>query len=83
MLGSMPRIHRLSNCTLYIHARNEHPPPHLHALGPGWEVVVAIRTREIRRGWAPPADLREILSWVVDNETYLLEKWDEFNERDD
>jgi hypothetical protein len=82
MLGSMPRVHRLSNSSVYVHARNEHPPPHFHAIGPDWEVVIHIESRTIRKGWAPRADLSEVLIWAEANETYLLQKWDEFNERD-
>jgi len=82
MLGSMPRVHQLTNSNVYVNARNEHPPPHFHALGRGWEVVIYIRTREIRKGWAPRADLREIRTWAETNEAYLLQKWDEYNERD-
>jgi hypothetical protein len=78
----MPRIHQLSNSNVYVHARNEHPPPHFHAIGPDWEVVIYIRTREVGRGWAPRVDLTEILTWAATNEAYLLQKWDEYNERD-
>lgn len=78
----MPRIHKLSNCNVYVHARNEHPPPHFHALGPDWEVVIYIRTLEVRRGWAPNSDLFEIVGWAKNNEGFLLQKWDEYNDRD-
>lgn len=78
----MPRVHRLSNSAIYIHARNEHPPPHYHQMGPDWEVAVYIRTRQIREGWAPPADLLEGLEWAAKNTALLLKKWVEYNERD-
>jgi hypothetical protein len=73
MLSSMPRVHRLSNSTIYVHARREHPPPHFHQNGPGWEVVI---------GWAPRADLLEALQWAAAHKDFLLGKWDEYNERD-
>jgi len=80
--GSMPRVHKLSNCRVYVHARREHPPPHFHAIGPDWEIVIEIRTLEIRKGDAPPADKTEILEWARHSQEYLLDKWDEYNERD-
>ncbi|MGA8494193.1 MAG: DUF4160 domain-containing protein [Xanthobacteraceae bacterium] len=78
----MPRVHDLSNSKVYVHARREHPPPHYHQMGPGWEVVVYIRTLQIRDGWAPPADLLEGLQWAAQSKNFLLRKWDEYNERD-
>jgi hypothetical protein len=78
----MPRVHRLSNSTIYVHARREHPPPHFHQNGPGWELVVYIRTLEIREGSAPRADLAECLQWAAANRDFLLQKWEEYNERD-
>jgi uncharacterized protein DUF4160 len=80
--GGMPRVRQLSNSNLYVHARREHPPPHFHVMGRGWEVVISIRSLEIRRGWAPRADLDEILTWAAANETFLLRKWNEYNERE-
>ena len=78
----MPRVHRLSNSNVYVHARGEHPPPHYHQNGPGWEVVVYVNSLQIREGWAPRADLLEGLQWAVQNKSFLLEKWVEYNERD-
>jgi hypothetical protein len=80
--AGMPRVHTLSNSRVYVHARREHPPPHFHVIGPGWEISLDIRTLEVRRGSAPPADSREILEWARANQAYLLERWDEYNERD-
>jgi|SRR5262245_22270656 len=80
--GLMPRVHTLSNSRVYVHARREHPPPHFHVNGPGWEVVIEIRTLQIRKGWAPAADLAEALEWARNNQGFLLERWDYYNERD-
>jgi hypothetical protein len=80
--GFMPRVHKLSNSNVYVHARNEHPPPHFHVYGPGWEVVIFIRSLTIMDGHAPKADLLEVLHWAATNKDFLIEKWEEFNERD-
>jgi hypothetical protein len=78
----MPFIRQLSNCRIYIHVRGEHPPPHIHAWNPAWEVVFNIRTFDVRRGSAPMADHREIRDWVKENTEFLLRRWEEINERD-
>ena len=78
----MPCIYKLSNSKIYVHARREHPPPHFHQIGPDWEVSVYVRSLEVRRGWAPRADLAEAVAWAKANQDYLLRKWSEFNERD-
>ena len=80
-LGPMPRVHRLNNCNVYVHP-GDHAPPHFHALGPDWEVVLDIQTLEIRKGSAPLPDLRQIKEWSAQNREYLLNKWSEYNERD-
>jgi hypothetical protein len=78
----MPCVHVLSNAKVYVHARGEHPPPHFHLVGPGWGASIDIRTLEVIRGSAPGADLKEAKEWATANRAYLLEKWDEYNERD-
>jgi hypothetical protein len=78
----MARVHQSSNWTVYVHARREHPPPHFHVYGPGWSVVIYVRTLEVRRGSAPPATLKDILEWARTQQDYLLRRWDELNERD-
>jgi hypothetical protein len=79
----MPCVHRLSNSKVYVHARGEHPPPHFHLVGPGWDANIYIRTLEVFKGWAPRTDLAEAKEWAGNNQAYLLQKWSEYNERDD
>lgn len=78
----MPRVHKLRNSGIYVHARREHPPPHFHQIGRGWEVSIYIHTLEVRRGWAPRSDLVEAIEWASANRSLLLQKWNEYNERD-
>lgn len=79
----MPIVHRLSNSRVYVHARGEHPPPHFHLVGPGWNASIDIATLVIIKGDAPRADLIEAITWAHANRKLLLAKWSEFNERDD
>lgn len=78
----MPRVQRLSNSTVYVHARREHPPPHFHVIGPGWEIKIETRAFKVMRGYAPPSDLAEIKQYWATHRQLLLDKWDEYNERD-
>ncbi len=78
----MPLVHTLSNSRIYVHARREHPPPHFHLVGPGWDASVDIRTLAVVKGSAPPADLAEAKTWATANRVHLLAKWSEYNDRD-
>jgi hypothetical protein len=44
----MPRIARLANVSIYIHA-DDHAPPHFHVVGPDTDVKVAIETLQVIR----------------------------------
>ena len=79
----MPCIHRLGNAKIYVYARGEHPPPHFHLLGTGWEAVIDIKTLTVTRGSAPSTELAEAIQWATDNKQMLQDKWSELNERDD
>jgi hypothetical protein len=79
----MPLVHALSNSRVYVHARGEHPPPHFHLVGPGWDASVDIETLVVVKGWAPRSDLAEAIGWAADNRKLLFAKWSEYNERDD
>jgi hypothetical protein len=67
----------------FEYARGEHPPPHFHLVGPGWEAVIDIATMRVTRGEAPGSDLAEAIEWAKANTRVLLNKWSELNERDD
>jgi Domain of unknown function (DUF4160) len=79
----MPCVRQLSNSKVYVYARGEHPPPHFHLVGPGWEAVIDIATLRVTRGEAPSGDLAEAINWARANKQPLLDKWSELNERDD
>jgi uncharacterized protein DUF4160 len=79
----MPLVHTLSNSRVYVHARGEHPPPHFHLVGRGWNASIDINTLIVVKGSAPRADLAEAIEWADANREHLLAKWSEYNERDD
>jgi hypothetical protein len=80
----MPCVHTFGlKIKVYVHARQEHPPPHFHLVGPGWDAAVDIRTLEVKRGMVPRSELAAVRKWAAENRAYLLAKWEEYNERDD
>jgi hypothetical protein len=80
--GKMPCVHTLNNAKVYVHARGEHPRPHFHLTGPNSDASIDIRTLAVVKGQASRTDLAEAREWAKDNQDYLLEKWREYNERD-
>jgi hypothetical protein len=79
----MPCVHAFSQkIKVYVHARQEHPPPHFHLVGPGWDAAIDIRTLEVTRGAVPRSDLATAKKWAAGNQAYLLQKWKEYNERE-
>jgi hypothetical protein len=77
----VPKIARLSNVSIYVHA-DEHAPPHFHVWGPNSDAQVRIDNLQIMNGQIHRADQREIFNWAFDNQGLLQSKWDEYNERD-
>ena len=57
----------------------DHNPPHVHVVGPDFEMLVAIRDGSVLTGAAPARVRRTALRWIAGNRTALLEKWDMFH----
>jgi hypothetical protein len=55
---------------------NDHPPAHVHVIGPGWVVVVNLLGPEVREaiGCNEP-EARRALRLVAEHRTSLLEAW--------
>ena len=62
-----------------IFQTGDHPPPHFHAEFGNDEATFYIDTGEMKEGYLPPQDLREVNRWYrragVDQ---LKEAWDEY-----
>ncbi len=77
----MPNLLRVGNFRLVIFP-NDHEPPHVHAIGPGWDVKIALgngeeikpRLLEIK-GNAKLPDLRKALIAVDRRATELWSTW--------
>ena len=53
----------------------DHPPPHVHLIGGGVEVMLSLETVEVMTGKAPPLIIKEALAWVAAHQVQLLEDW--------
>ena len=54
---------------------NDHGPAHFHAIIGGEEVLIAIRTLEVRRGALPPGKLRQVVDWARTHQAELALNW--------
>lgn len=71
----MPTILRREGLRVAIYP-NDHPPAHVHAIGPGWVVVVNLLGPEVREaiGCNEP-EARHVLRLVAEHREALLEAW--------
>jgi hypothetical protein len=55
---------------------NDHPPAHVHVIGPGWVVVVNLLGPEVREviGCTEP-EARRVLRLIAEHRTVLMEAW--------
>ena len=72
----MPTALRAGGLRFVIYPNN-HPPAHVHAIGPGWAVVVDLRGPEVREVVGPCAerDARWVLDFARERRAALLEAW--------
>lgn len=79
--GSMPTILRIGGLRFVVYP-NDHPPAHVHVIGPGWTVVVNLHGQELRAVIGPCSqrDARRVLDLVAEHGTVLLEGWRRFHD---
>lgn len=80
----MPRIHRLSDCSICMYA-NDHAPPHFHVrFNDGRQALIAIEDLSLLTGFGGSAvsrrELCEAIEWASQNRPQLLAKWKELNQ---
>ena len=76
----MPTILRSVGLRVVIYP-NDHPPAHVHVIGPDWEVVInliGLEVREVIDG--SDRDARRALRLVSDNRVTLLNAWRRIHE---
>jgi hypothetical protein len=71
----MPTVLRIEGLRVVIYP-NDHPPAHVHVIGPGWVVVVNLLGPDVREaiGCNEP-EARRVLRLVADHQAVLMEAW--------
>jgi len=76
----MPTVMRINGLRVVIYP-NDHPPAHVHVLGPGWVVVINLIELELREaiGCNEP-EARRVLRLIANHRTALLDAWRRFHD---
>lgn len=71
----MPTVLRIDGLRVVIYP-NDHSPPHVHVIGPGWVVVIVLAEPAVREAiGCSEADARRALDLVADHQAALMEAW--------
>jgi hypothetical protein len=70
----MPEISRFLGIIIRMY-RDEHPPPHFHAVYGGFSAQISIQSPAILRGKLPPRVLGYVIEWAVLHEAELQRNW--------
>jgi hypothetical protein len=75
--GQMPTVLRFRNVSVRIYPR-DHPPAHVHAVGPGWVVVINLQEMTIREvlGDTNIEEANHVLREVAKYRDVLLAAWE-------
>jgi hypothetical protein len=74
----MPEIDRISGIRICVFSR-DHLPPHFHAFYGEYEALVTIRDGSVFAGELPRKKMREILAYLAENQSDLLEIFYQLN----
>lgn len=77
---ALPTIQRFGAITMRIYA-DDHRPPHVHIVGPDFQVLVRISDLSVIAGEARRSQIAEALTWARAHREFLALKWAELNER--
>lgn len=68
-------IHRFRNARIAMFF-GDHPPAHVHLLGPGFKVSIEVATLKTK-GRAEPSAVAEAKVWIVSNRESIMRTWTE------
>ena len=71
----MPEISRFLGISIRMY-RDEHPPPHFHAIYNEWAAQISIRQPALLNGRLPPRVLGYVLEWAGQHEPELMHCWE-------
>jgi hypothetical protein len=75
----MPTVLRVDGLRVVIYP-NDHPPAHVHVLGPGWVVVIDLIELDIREAiGCDEREARRVLRLVADQQEALMDAWRRFH----
>ncbi len=76
----MPTVLRIGGWRIAIYP-NDHPPAHVHVLGPGWVVVVNLLGPEVREViGCGEHEARQVLRLVAEHRGVLMDGWRRFHD---
>lgn len=75
---NMPTIKIIDSIKIDIYSR-EHPPPHVHVLYSGYEILIEIKTLKIYAGQLPKTQYNKAFNWIKENSNLLLENFKRLN----
>jgi hypothetical protein len=71
----MPTVLRIDGLRVAIYP-NDHPPAHVHVIGPGWVVVINLLGPEVREViGCNEREAGRILRLIADHQSALMEAW--------
>ena len=76
----MPVLKRFGAASVRMYA-DDHRPPHVHIVGPDFQVLVRIADLRVIAGQARSADIAEAIAWAGRHRDLLTRRWRELNER--
>lgn len=74
----MPVIFLLDGIRIEMYF-NDHAPPHVHAKYAEHEVLITIREATVYAGYLPAKQLKQVQTYVNDNQEKLLTRWNQYN----
>jgi hypothetical protein len=75
----MPTVLRIDGLRVVIYP-NDHPPAHVHILGPGWVVVIDLIELKVRESiGCDEREARRILRLIAGHQGTLMDAWRHFH----
>ena len=66
-------IYRFRNLRIVMFY-GDHPPPHVHLLGPGVKVLIEVESLKAK-GRCDPKVLAQARAWIAVNQAEIMETW--------
>ena len=73
----MPTLARFAGFEIAMYFE-DHNPPHVHVVGPDFEILIAIRGGAVLAGYAPARVQRTAAVWIARNRAALLDRWEQY-----